>query len=765
MNSKSDFIKTALSSLSQERFNDVVEIFEKSYLKNEVVFVDGHGDGGCDIKIFKNRREEKRCIQITTNKSIKQKLYDDLSKVDALITKYGYSSKFEFFCSCSLADDKINEYKKFANAQYSIDLEIYDGNRLAQLDCPELTEYIFSQYKNVIVKPEEFNLNSATKILYQMLASGKDTVGIKNSIIFSIVVSVLYEKGTLSMKELSDEVSNRIKRQVDLSFAVSVLSQNSRVDYDNENDSISLTPDEKDSIENIIATASIIENDFLTRFSSILSSYGISDNAKQESILNEIKKLYSEFYSSEFATSQDTEHSGLSKEFREKLEKLIDNALSVDSLFDEIKQLCDDNSYLNRISVSESFFNLYQSNQLVRYLSQKNKNIFLDTPAIVYFLLSKCSDMVVEDWNDPDYKSVCSLVNLINDNEQHFGLYVYSEYLQEVAWELKKALKLSWLDDCPYTDALGETSNNFYNYYHYMKSHEFFEIDENLDTLEDFVSAMGFDKVDVDSPKFIYKTIQDLKSILEDYGVVVEERPYFDNYTECKVTYEKLLMLKGKDKTQKAISNDVSQILYLLTDPSSSNDEDLFFATWDTSLYWLRDELLDNDERSRYSYFYISNPAKLSNRIALENFNIDKSAITSDIFMYADKEYDLSKRIRTLREIIAPLLENKTGINRKLVKGLNSIRKQQLNADDGYTGSDLRNNRPVEDVFLSMMKSENGGKEYEQKFKEFISVEDHADYILKLIEDALLAKKQKKSFNFKPFYDKVMEFKKDASAN
>lgn len=57
MSSKSDFLKTVIRSLSPEKFSEAVAIFERSYLNNEIVSVDGHDDGGCDIKIFKNRKE------------------------------------------------------------------------------------------------------------------------------------------------------------------------------------------------------------------------------------------------------------------------------------------------------------------------------------------------------------------------------------------------------------------------------------------------------------------------------------------------------------------------------------------------------------------------------------------------------------------------------------------------------------------------------------------------------------------------------------
>ena len=183
MSSKSDFLKTVIRSLSPEKFSEAVAIFERSYLNNEIVSVDGHDDGGCDIKIFKNRKELKRCVQVTVNKSIKNKIYDDLKKVDELINKYGYSSNFDYFCSVCLSDSSINEYREYANNKYCIELNIYDGNRLAQLNCVKLQEYLYS----LVPKSEDLTLDKATRLLYQMLASGKDTAGIKNSILYSIV--------------------------------------------------------------------------------------------------------------------------------------------------------------------------------------------------------------------------------------------------------------------------------------------------------------------------------------------------------------------------------------------------------------------------------------------------------------------------------------------------------------------------------------------------------------------------------------------------
>ena len=58
---KVGFVKTAINSLSQEQFNELVRIFQETYWeRNEIVGVDGSGDGGCDIKIFVDKKEHQK---------------------------------------------------------------------------------------------------------------------------------------------------------------------------------------------------------------------------------------------------------------------------------------------------------------------------------------------------------------------------------------------------------------------------------------------------------------------------------------------------------------------------------------------------------------------------------------------------------------------------------------------------------------------------------------------------------------------------------
>ena len=110
-----------LDSMSKEEFDELVRIFQLSYLhNNEVVIVDGTNDGGCDLKVYQNKREIKKCVQVTIQKQIEVKLKRDLEKVSNKVSQYGYSNKFEFYCSISISEEKVEELKKFAIDKYDI---------------------------------------------------------------------------------------------------------------------------------------------------------------------------------------------------------------------------------------------------------------------------------------------------------------------------------------------------------------------------------------------------------------------------------------------------------------------------------------------------------------------------------------------------------------------------------------------------------------------------------------------------------------------
>ncbi len=758
-----NFVQEAIKGLSPSDFSEFIRIFQLNYWKyEEVIDVDGSNDGGCDIKVYKNKKETKKCIQITTQKTLDAKIKRDLNKVSLMISKYKYSPKFEFYCTIPISEEKIDEYKKFAIDNYDIDLDIYEAKRLSQINCREAIDFIYSLHDGIIVNPETIDLDKSTKILYDLLANGKDSTDIKNSFIDSVIISILYEKSPINISDLKKELEYRIQMKFpDIQHSINRLKTDKRVVKDaSDSTLLCLSEDEIDSVRDIYATSGMMEREFKEKLSKILSTYNITFS---ETIFEKLVELYKTCYKSDLdsimpESEQEPTLKKIFENFKKYLLTLIPRQEEIDSLINEIYGLCEENNYLNRISASESFLGLYKSNKLEKYLNKKKKDIYLDTPAFVYFLCS-CYGAENKDWDNPYYKSVKSLYKLQEEHPDQINFCITRGYLQEVVGEIMKALQFSKIATYNYNlfKNLGETRNSLINYYFYLKRNGILE--ENTETeitsFEDFLIYLCLDNVDVNDKQFYTNTMQALNEFAELNDIQIIEQSGSDNFWNAKTAYEKILLKDTKNKSRTAIKNDVNQVLLAL---EQDNLRDCYLATWDNTIYKLRDKLRADDELSRYSYFYIYNPARLSNKIALECFNINRSALTNEIFAYADSRYDISNRMKSLLELIAPFF-NKAGKN-KLIRTLAKIRKEQLEVKESETESrSVDKNLPIEDIFIRLLPDDemkDKDKTIMEKFASFISEDNNEDFIMGTI-DAMMKMDDYMQYDLTEFYRRINE--------
>lgn len=758
-----NFVQEAIKGLSPSDFSEFIRIFQLNYWKyEEVIDVDGSNDGGCDIKVYKNKKETKKCIQITTQKTLDAKIKRDLNKVSLMISKYKYSPKFEFYCTIPISEEKIDEYKKFAIDNYDIDLDIYEAKRLSQINCREAIDFIYSLHDGIIVNPETIDLDKSTKILYDLLANGKDSTDIKNSFIDSVIISILYEKSPINISDLKKELEYRIQMKFpDIQHSINRLKTDKRVVKDaSDSTLLCLSEDEIDSVRDIYATSGMMEREFKEKLSKILSTYNI---AFSETIFEKLVELYKTCYKSDLdsimpESEQEPTLKKIFENFKKYLLTLIPRQEEIDSLINEIYGLCEENNYLNRISASESFLGLYKSNKLEKYLNKKKKDIYLDTPAFVYFLCS-CYGAENKDWDNPYYKSVKSLYKLQEEHPDQINFCITRGYLQEVVGEIMKALQFSKIATYNYNlfKNLGETRNSLINYYFYLKRNGILE--ENTETeitsFEDFLIYLCLDNVDVNDKQFYTNTMQALNEFAELNDIQIIEQSGSDNFWNAKTAYEKILLKDTKNKSRTAIKNDVNQVLLAL---EQDNLRDCYLATWDNTIYKLRDKLRADDELSRYSYFYIYNPARLSNKIALECFNINRSALTNEIFAYADSRYDISNRMKSLLELIAPFF-NKAGKN-KLIRTLAKIRKEQLEVKESEAESrSVDKNLPIEDIFIRLLPDDemkDKDKTIMEKFASFISEDNNEDFIMGTI-DAMMKMDDYMQYDLTEFYRRINE--------
>ncbi len=716
------FLASTIKDLTKEQFDHFVATFQKERFGfDSVVNVDGANDGGCDLKVFRGVKQQRKCIQLTVNKStVEAKLRDDLHKLDRLMEAYPeqYPRKVEFYCTTTIAEKKLAEYVRIASKQYGIDLDIYDCNHLATLidEGGECEQYLYSLHPGVILNRKEESIDKTKKCLYDFLAEGKNTSDIKNNLLESLIVSVLYIKAPIGQNEIKKNLESIIEKDLpDITYLINRLKSQKRIKVIRQNlqDFVELSENELKNVQDTFVQSSKIENDFKEGFNRILMNYQIDPN---ECIIESFIQAYKSDYVAKTTTPGSSEGFSKVKEFFTNVLKCTTG----ENLIEEVIALCESSPYLAQISAGEAFLYLYKSNELEQYLNKRSRDVYFDTPVFIYWL---CSTYGIEcdDWNNPLYRAVKSLYSLLQKYRDRVNIYISREYLSEVLGEMQKALLLSPLEKYEFFENLGGTNNILYTYYKHIKTNNLFEARRQDYSFEDFLNALS-----------IEDTIRSLTDIANGHDIqVVSVRTDSRIFSELRKTYETELSYARKAKTSKAITNDINQILYLCDKEDVSRE--YYLATWDTTVYKIRDRLMELDENEvSYRYCHVYNPARLSNIIALENFNISNSALTIDIFSYADARHEFSSQVKSLLELIAPFLQGSK--NTRLLNKLGRFRREQIE----FRGEDP--DKIEEEVggsiygIISMLLPKSDDKEMCHKFLSFCNSDDNVDYIMRLIK-------------------------------
>lgn len=738
----SKFFLKEINGLTPEEFDEAVQVFISEHFGYEPVNVNGTNDGGNDIKIYKNKKEVKRCVQVTVRKDYEKKIKEDLKKVDELIKKYHYSSFFEYYCSVTISEDKVNELKQYADDEYSIALDIYDANRLAQLGKKKFRECILKKYPELQYKAESNKHSKQERVLFDVLSMGKDTSDIKNGILYSFIVFEINKHDSIAFKELKSEIEKVLPHisPNELPRAIDYLIKEDRIEKTKDK-KYRLTDKEKKCIDDIFIQSSKDEKDFNEALGAILWKYNISGEAKIKLIIEKLCAIYKKDIDDKSFDSKDAREA-----FRNHLVVLSkEHASEIEAA---IERLCAANDYIQRLTYSESFFSLYKSNKLEEYINEKDNVIFLDTPAFIYYLCSGCTYSGKPfEWENPLYKSICSLSN-IYDNQQNIKLNIMSDYINEAAGELKKAIQLSWIiDRYPILAQTTKSNNKFLEYYKWSKEQNLFE--ESIESFSDFVQYFfGLNTDEIEYSEFFSETYKSFLHIAENNHFEIRYSTGIKDFEEHAKEYVKLLKA---DKSKSAISNDVSQVVFLLNRKNTgyeSYSTNLYLVTWDKTLYKLRDKLIDKfHSKYPYEYFYIVQPSKLVNKLSLANFKINNTQLDSSVLAYADKYFGTSSKIKGLLDYIAPLFNSSKEVAKSnyFFTKISNIEKDQLTITPDV---EMPNIKPSLQIFadalefmLPITEDEKINDIWNVKFKQLIFSKEGTDKFMECVNQLLTIEK------------------------
>lgn len=702
-----DYLQTEFSnliaSLSEEHFNHLIKEFNKEYYEsNDVRIVNGPYDGGIDMEVYMNEEVIKRAIQITVQKTnLENKLKKDLSKAKENAKNFDYQKTLDFYCTISLTGDTKRVWKRMALKDYAIDLKLYDGNALAALAemFPSIKETLFEIF-GVDKHHELIHVDKHTKVLYDMFAIGKDAGELKRQFLHSLIIIYVFEHVNCSEEEVFNGLKNSlqdnpqasliIKSNIDSLRAKGVII-NGAQKYQME-----LAADKRAEIQELLNTSIAQEGVLKIELQDCLSKYHLVPDTKK--IVDFIYKSFQANYDAdleELSGNSKHEGSAIKKIYAALIkfltERIKDSAASTKAAR-EILDICTCNDYLKKISASILFTKLFQSDKLESYINQKKQFLFLDTQILLRII---CLDVERKNMPDSIMRSVIDFYETVTKFKSRIFLQTSHEYINELTKQIVDALKLDRFFSLPIIQKMGATTNNvIYNYYKILKDNRLY--DSQL-SIYDFVSdILGTNPLpNINSQEFIPIVSNKIEKIFGFMDIEIKSIPYNEEFLGIKREYEH--SLHEKTKTARAIENDIKTIMYL-SDPYVHKDDkanimnEPFLITWDKTFFNARKMILK--KYTNRTYWYIYTPAKFADRLSLQNFQLNPTAINNNIVSLTESSFNVSSTT-TFVDLMSSIFNTQDLTNVKIAHKLIELEHMNKPLVEDPHNEDIQEETPV----------------------------------------------------------------------
>ena len=692
--------------------------------------LDENRDENLPVHIMKGKRN-KRIVIISQHNFLNvhiEKLQDAIDEI--LASEQPVSDTIDVFWNQAAATSLVGKIEELGNKN-QVSYKVYDLNFMKQQ-----AEFrpLFDDNDN---NHEEQDYSCA---LYEYLSMGNDSSFIKNSLNYSLILFAIYDTPNISKRDLAVKMKEKYGCSVSIENDISYLRAKGKIkpvsDMPNK-EALNLTEDERKRMMESVNEFNEAEKSFVHNFFTIMDKYGIENC---ENLLNELKNLYQKYYkwnldennSNTTDTSERTEKA--LEDFRNHINVVLADECKTDALIAEVKKLCSESQYLNRIALSNSFIGLYKSNRYKDYINDKKNYVFLDTPVFIYFVIAKSeiNERYPNVFDDRLYDVVKELTDY-KERQNNISFFVPYDYIGETVGEYQKALKLSTFDRMHDFPISIKTANTFFSYYQALKEVKRQNGEETKDYwFENFADEFMFPTTDTGNTKFQYEMSSYFSQYAETLGCTpigfIKKR--FKDFDDVKKDYE----LKLNRKTEMAVKNDVRQSLYITEEsvtPENMNI-DYYLATCDNTLSKLRD--IVKEARGIPRSYSVKRPEQLINALRLKKFDINTETVTNDIFAYADKSYSLSSKIRSLFDnVLTPYFSGCAKHNSALVNSLAKMQQQLLDNNDNLN-SDPK--FPLEDIFLSIEKALTRNSCTIQDLSKYLCAEENNEYITDLFSRA-----------------------------
>lgn len=702
-----------ISSLNAEKFRVFVQAYlTERYVNNSVYITDGPYDGGNDLTIIVNDREVKKNIQITVQKeNLEKKIDEDLTKAKDNVGQYSYMNRLDFYYSRKITNSSKDALKLHAELDYGIDLNLIDGTLLSQeLETyPKVRSKLF-ELLNIKVENEFVKVDKQTKVVYDMLANAQETGEMKKQFVLSFIFTFLYENPNSTIDELMAGVSEKLPHAPDIKFFrdnLSSLKGKGIILTDDTKKLFSLSEDKTKEIADIYSKALIQETQLKNSLEQVLTDYNLIE------FTNELTEFIVKVYQANYMMDVD-EISGNNKpspltKIMFELKSFIKNKGLDDektsNLTRDVLKACNDNEYLNKVSASILFANLYESDKLDGYLSNRKQYFYLDTQILLRLICYQYKDV---EWPDLAFKSVKDFAETVKASKHPIILHTTYNYLIEVANHIQEALKLQRFYNFSSYRFERKSKNVFCNFYFYLQDSG--ALEENI-SFQEFISDLLGEEIPpydrYDFSNWVARKLNKLYSMLD---IDVISTPFYDDFQAFKKEYEIQLAYADKYRPDKVMDNDIQLILYL-SSLTNHLDERLairsepFIVTWDKEFYTFRKALMQKFQDKGYGYFYVYSPSKLSDRISVSSFKLNPKSIDYNIISLTESNFNILYKTASYIDVLSYFFEKKDISDLRTAQKLLEMEKRSQNVDAKFDAEEVfEDSSDIQDVLLNIRK-------------------------------------------------------------
>lgn len=709
-----------IDKLDEYHFNEFVRLYLQLYYNTpEVNICNGPWDGGNDACFYCDGRQVKRNIQITVQNKIDKKIYDDIQKSRDNAENYHYASRLDFFYSHPLSHSTIVKYEDESDQKFGISLRILDANKLGDdvSRYPELHDFLYRIIAPKCQTTGCFNIDRRRKLLYDSYIMGNNASMVKENIIVCFVLWHLFQRPGCSKDDLCSHVSSALNITPDrVSNLLGTEPLSSSVVCD-ETGSLFLTLKAKTEITHKLELADMNEAELLSQVESFLVNHGLVSDGLPTQILQLLHSLYEVHYSAEVDEFDFKYRKKLAeREISGKLHRLFEKTGyrgNINELVESLIEISAHNEFLNKISASNFFVNLYKNRTLEKYMDISNCEIMLDTQILIRIL---CLNYKNVENISPMFDAVRFLMDVL-DSIDSVRLQTTYAYAEELASTLYEAKMLSRFLDMSFVSKLGRSKNAFFNYYRFLESQGL----GTFESFDDFIQdLLGLDEYPSDTrANFISGVSFRIMELLEYEGVELHDiRPEdCKEYANWRRKYDLCLDSIQSKKFDHARENDLLCLLYLAdkskhVNPDTNLEEFPYLVTWDSSSYPARQLLFKDFSHGR---FFLYTPYKLANRLSLLSFRLNAQNLSREIISLINPSFETSSGSISFIDMISSLFPNRDIPEGKMATKLANLREELF---DNYKEHDLKEesekSNPLDNILYAVVKfANNKGKSAE----------------------------------------------------